>query len=63
MGLSILSLISNKPGIKVPEMYEIINKTDSTISADKIKYSIKTELKGVIELRGSKKTDGHHLAD
>ncbi|MDO4940341.1 MAG: hypothetical protein Q4E33_01445 [Erysipelotrichaceae bacterium] len=57
----ILSLISNNPGIKVPEMFEMILKEDATINADKIRYSLKTELKEMVELRGSRKTGGYYL--
>ena len=61
LGLSILSIVSDKPGIKVPEIFDIISNTDSTINVDKIRYSLKTELKGMVELRGSKKTGGYYL--
>ena len=61
LGLAILSLISNNPGIKVPEIFEIISRTDSNINIDKIRYSIKTELKEMIELKGSKKTGGYYI--
>ena len=63
LGLNILSLVSNNPGIKVPEILDAISNTDSTINADKIRYSLKTELKGIVELRGSRKTGGYHLID
>ena len=49
LGLSILFIVSNKPGIKVPEIFDIISNTNSTINVDKIRYSLKTELKGMIE--------------
>jgi len=50
-----LSIVSNKPGTNVTKTLDIISNTDSTINVDKIRYSLKTELKGVVELRGSKK--------
>ena len=61
LGLAILSLISNNPGIKVPEIFEIISRTDSNINIDKIRYSIKAELKEMIELKGSKEIGGYYI--
>jgi len=58
-----LSIVSNNPGIKVPEIFDVISNANSTINVDKIRYSLKTELKGIVELRGSRKTGGYHLVD
>ena len=63
LGLSILSIVSNMPGIKVPEIFDIISNIDSIINVDIIRYSLKTELKEMVELRGSRKTGGYHLVD
>ena len=56
-----MSIVSNNPGIKVPEIYEFVSKNSTDINIDKIRYSIKTELKEMIELRGSRKTGGYFI--
>ena len=60
-GLEILKLVKAKPGIKVPEMGIRLGGIVPGINADKIRNAIKRELKGYIQLVGSRKTGGYHL--
>lgn len=60
-GLEILKLVKANPGIKVPEMVKRLGTAVSDINADKIRNTIRRELKGHIRLIGSRKTGGYHL--
>lgn len=61
LGLDIIKAIKDSPGIKVPGIFSVLSPKYKNLNLDKIRYSIKTELRDVIELRGSKKTGGYYL--
>ena len=63
LGLSILKLINSKPGIKVPEIYNELSLQIKNLNLDKIRYELKTELKDLVELKGSKKTGGYYIKE
>ena len=63
LGLSILKIINSKPGIKVPEIYNELSLEIKDLNFDIILYELKTELKDLIELRGSKKTGGYYIKE
>ena len=61
--MSILKLINSKPGIKVPEIYNELSLEIKNLNLDKIRYELKTDLKDLIELKGSKKTGGYYIKE
>ena len=61
--MSILKLINSKPGIKVPEIYNELSLQIKNLNLDKIRYELKTELKDLVELKGSKKTGGYNIKE
>mgnify|MGYP003448411952 CR=1 FL=1 len=63
MGLDIILSIKNSPGIKVPNIFELLIHKYENLNLDKIRYSLKTELSPFVELRGSKKTGGYYLKE
>ena len=63
LGLEIMKLINSKPGIKVPEIFNLLKDKIEGLSIDKIRYELKTELKDLVVLKGSRKTGGYYLVD
>lgn len=63
LGLDIILSIKNFPGIKVPDIFELLAHKYENLNLDKIRYSLKIELKSFVELRGSKKTGGYYLKE
>lgn len=61
IGLEILKIIQNNPGIKVQGIYDAIVGSHSNITLDIIRNVIKREIKRYIVLKGSKKTGGYHI--
>ena len=61
--MSILKLINSKPGIKVPEIYNELSLEIKNLNLDKIRYELKTELKDLVELKGSRKTGGYYIKE
>lgn len=62
MGLEILKLVKENPGIIVPTMLKKIKSTSSkVVSADQIRNEIKRELKEYVAHDGSNKTGGYYL--
>ena len=60
VGLEILKIIHENPGIGVNGIFEIIKKANPNITLDIIRNSIKLELSNYIEHRGSRKTGGYY---
>ena len=61
LGLEILKLVKDNPGINVPTMIIKLKAKNKEISADQIRNEIKRELKGYIKHSGSNKTGGYFL--
>lgn len=61
IGLEILKAIKQHPGIKVPEIVNILYEVDPSITADKVRNSIKRNLTKYVEHKGSNKTGGYYL--
>jgi len=51
------------PGIKVPEIYNELSLEIKNLNLDKIRYELKTELKDLVELKGSRKTGGYYIKE
>ena len=60
MGLEILKIIQNNPGISVNGVFKILKELNGKVTLDIIRNSIKRELYNLIEHRGSKKTGGYY---
>ena len=60
MGLEILKIIQNNPGISVNGVFIILKELNGKVTLDIIRNSIKRELYNLIEHRGSKKTGGYY---
>ena len=58
-----LKLINSKPGIKVHVIYNELSLSIENLNFDIILYELKTELKDLVELKGSKKTDGYYIKE
>lgn len=61
LGLEILKLIKEFPGIKVPELVIKLQNKSLIVNADKIRNEIKRHLYKYIEYKGSNKTGGYYL--
>ena len=61
--MSILKLINSKPGIKVHVIYNELSLEIKDLNFDIIRYDLKTELKDLVELKGSKKTGGYYIKE
>jgi len=61
LGLRILRIIKDNPGINVPKLFDSLNKSIPELNADKIRYSIKSELKELIIHKKSNKSGGYYL--
>ena len=59
LGLSILHIIKEKPGLSTIEIVNTIN--DSSITRDMVKNELKRNLKKYVEHKGSNKTGGYYL--
>jgi len=57
----ILSIIKQKPGIKVPEIVEFLNRNNYNINIDKVRNTIKRELSKLIIYKGSNKKGGYYI--
>jgi len=60
VGLEILKIIQNNPGISVNGVFKILIKLNGKVTLDIIRNSIKRELYNLIEHRGSRKTGGYY---
>ena len=60
MGLEILKIIQNNPGISVNGIFKILKELNEKVTLDIIRNSIRRELYNLIEHRGSKKTGGYY---
>lgn len=60
MGLEILKIIQNNPGISVNGVFKILKELNGKVTLDIIRNSIRRELYNLIEHRGSKKTGGYY---
>ena len=60
VGLEILKIIQNNPGIRVNGVFRILKELNGKVTLDIIRNSIKRELYNLIEHRGSKKTGGYY---
>lgn len=60
VGLEILKIIQNNPGISVNGVFKILKELNGKVTLDIIRNSIKRELYNLIEHRGSKKTGGYY---
>lgn len=60
MGLEILKIIQNNPGISVNGVFKILKELNQKVTLDIIRNSIRCELYNLIEHRGSKKTGGYY---
>ena len=58
-----LKLINSKPGIKVHVIYNELSLSIENLNFDIILYELKTELKDLVELKGSKKTGGYYIKE
>ena len=61
LGLEILKLIKDNPGINVPTMIKKFETKNIEISVDQVRNEIKRELKEYIVHNGSNKTGGYYL--
>ena len=61
LDLMILKVVKEYPGLRVPALTEILVKDDSSITSDRIKNSLKRNLKDYIEFRGAAKNGGYYL--
>lgn len=55
VGLEILRLINNNPGINAQTIFKIMTQTNEKITIDIVRNSIRRELSNYVEHRGSKK--------
>ena len=60
MGLEILKIIQNNPGISVNGVFKILKELNQKVTLGIIRNSISRELYNLIEHRGSKKTGGYY---
>ena len=60
IGLEILKIIQNNPGISVNGVFKILKELNEKVTLDIIWNSIRRELYNLIEHRGSKKTGGYY---
>ena len=63
LGLEILKLVIDNPGVKVPEIYNKLKSLKDPVTVDMIRNTIKRQLKSYIIYSGSKKTGGYYLID
>lgn len=61
IGLEILKIIQNNPGIKVHGIYDALIENHGNMTLDIIRNVIKREIKRYVTLKGSKKTGGYHI--
>lgn len=61
LGLEILKVVQNHPGIKVPEIYSVLSMNNKDLTVDMIRNKIKRELKQYIIHVGSKKDGGYYI--
>ena len=61
IGLDILKIIQNNPGIKVQGIFDALINSHNKITLDIIRNTIKRVLKKYVSLKGSKKTGGYYI--
>ena len=61
IGLEILKIIQNNPGIKVQGIYDALIGIHGNMTLDIIRNVIKREVKRYVALKGSKKTGVYHI--
>lgn len=63
LDLSILEIIFNQPGIKVPDIHNKLLINEKSVTLNQIRNSIKRKITNYIEYKGSRKTGGYYLKD
>lgn len=61
LGLEILKVIQQIPGINTNKIFTILNQKISQISIEMIRNTIKRNIKNYIELKGSRKIGGYFI--
>lgn len=63
IGLEILKIVKNYPGINIPNIVLKIQTTNTSVTKFKVKNEIQRNLTNYVEHRGSNKTGGYYLKD
>ncbi len=61
IGLNILKIIRDYPGINVPEIITKLQEMDILVNVDKVRNELKRSLSIYVEHRGSNKNGGYYL--
>ena len=61
LGLGILRIIKENPGINAPSITSLLSEKDHSITLSRVKIEIGRNLEGYIEHIGSNKTGGYYL--
>ena len=61
LGLSILRIVNQNPGINVQRIFDLIPQQNGKITIDMIRNSLRRELKNYIIHKDSRKTGGYYL--
>ena len=57
----ILKTVQSHPGLRAPAITKIIEQIDNTVTLDRVKNSLKRNLKEYIEFRGAAKNGGYYI--
>ena len=63
VGLEILKIVKNYPGINIPNIVLKIQTTNTSVTKFKVRNEIQRNLTNYVEHRGSNKTGGYYLKD
>ena len=63
IGLEILKIVKNYPGINIPNIVLKIQTTNTSVTKFKVRNEIQRNLTNYVEHRGSNKTGGYYLKD
>ena len=63
VGLDILKIVKNYPGINIPNIVLKIQTTNTSVTKFKVRNEIQRNLTNYVEHRGSNKTGGYYLKD
>ena len=61
LGLGMLRIIKENPGINAPSITSLLSEKDHSITLSRVKNEIGRNLERYIEHIGSNKTDGYYL--
>ena len=61
LGLGMLRIIKENPGINAPSITSLLSEKDHSITLSRVKIEIGRNLEGYIEHIGSNKTGGYYL--